>query len=115
MPRYVYDDFRITFGEQAWGQYQIRADHRDRQWTGPSALRMSAGDLEQAVLAVARAGHARHPRRRRGGATAAAAVPEVDAAAIGSQLAAGLFAGDVGEAYAPAAQAVDRRDGTACA
>ena len=112
MPRYVYDDFRITFGEQAWGQYQIRADHRDRHWTGSFVLPMSAGELEEAVMAVARAGHARHASRDVGVvAAAAAAVPEVDAAAIGSQLAAGLFTGDVGEAYAAAVQAVDRRDG----
>jgi hypothetical protein len=110
MSRYSYDDFRITFGPQAWGLYQVRAEHGDRRWTGSFELPMSASELEQAVLAVARGAHAGRPRRDVG-TRAAPTHPAFDAAEIGSRLAAGLFTGDVGEAYATAVQAVDRRAG----
>ncbi|MET0459667.1 MAG: CHAT domain-containing protein [Ilumatobacteraceae bacterium] len=107
MPRYVYDDFRITFGAGADARYPIRADHADRHWTGWFTLPMPLGELEQAVLAVARGGHGGRTTRDVG----ASFRSEVDAATIGSQLAGALLSGEIGEAYATALQAVDRRDG----
>ena len=109
MPRYVYDDFRITFERRVGDQYPIRADHGDRHWTGSFTLPMSAGELEQAVLAVSRGGGSCRTWRDVG--AGAAERPTLDATIIGSQLAAGLFAGGVGEAYATALEAVRRRDG----
>ena len=107
MSRYQYDDFRLTFSCRDGDGYPLRADHAGRHWDGRFTPPLPADALEAAVLSVARGCRSRGATRDVGGG----APREIDAAELGTSLAAALFTGEIGFAYAAAVDAVDRREG----